>query len=185
MNERRVCARPCLWSMPSRRRNARPCSSRLLMTRNELEHAIRAACDLAGDDEAYVFGSQALLAQSPDAPDSLRQSAEADIMPKNGPGAVDAIDGALGESRHFTPPTTEPANARRGACRMLCRRLWGMLAGGAEGWVPQILQRQRRRDSANSRLRSPEPKGAGSSPSPALLAIGLVNQCPRVRAEAV
>ena len=27
------------------------------MTRAELEHAIRAACDVAGDDEVYVFGS--------------------------------------------------------------------------------------------------------------------------------
>jgi hypothetical protein len=29
------------------------------MTRLELEHAIRASCDVAGDDEVYVFGSQA------------------------------------------------------------------------------------------------------------------------------
>ncbi|HEX6536369.1 MAG TPA: hypothetical protein VF041_17390 [Gemmatimonadaceae bacterium] len=31
------------------------------MTRAELEHAIRAACDLAGDTEVIVFGSQAIL----------------------------------------------------------------------------------------------------------------------------
>ena len=31
------------------------------MTRAELEHAIRAACDVSGDDEVYVFGSQAIL----------------------------------------------------------------------------------------------------------------------------
>lgn len=51
------------------------------MTRAELEHAIRAACDVSGDDEVYVFGSQAILGQYPDAPESLRQSAEADIAP--------------------------------------------------------------------------------------------------------
>ena len=44
------------------------------MTRLELEHAIRASCDVAGDDEVYVFGSQAILGQYPDAPESLRQS---------------------------------------------------------------------------------------------------------------
>lgn len=38
------------------------------MTREELEHAIRAACDVSGDDEVYVFGSQAILGQYPDAP---------------------------------------------------------------------------------------------------------------------
>lgn len=53
------------------------------MTRAELEHAIRAACDVSGDNEVYVFGSQAILGQYPDAPESLRQSAEADIAPVN------------------------------------------------------------------------------------------------------
>ena len=48
------------------------------MTRLELEHAIRAACDVSGDDELYVFGSQAILGQYPDAPAALRQSAEAE-----------------------------------------------------------------------------------------------------------
>lgn len=48
------------------------------MTRAELEHAIRAACDVSGDNEVYVFGSQAILGQYPDAPESLRQSAEAE-----------------------------------------------------------------------------------------------------------
>jgi hypothetical protein len=51
------------------------------MTRAELEHAIRAACDVAEDDEVYVFGSQAILGQYPDAPVVLRQSAETDIAP--------------------------------------------------------------------------------------------------------
>jgi hypothetical protein len=30
------------------------------MTREELEHAIRAACDAAGDTEVWVFGSQSI-----------------------------------------------------------------------------------------------------------------------------
>lgn len=46
------------------------------MTREELEHAIRAACDVADDDEVWVFGSQAILGQYEDAPEELRMSAE-------------------------------------------------------------------------------------------------------------
>lgn len=71
------------------------------MTRAELEHAIRAACDVSGDDHVYVFGSQAILGQYPDAPEALRQSAEADIAPVTAVDMVDAIDGALGELSQF------------------------------------------------------------------------------------
>jgi hypothetical protein len=71
------------------------------MTRLELEHAIRAACDVSGDDEVYVFGSQAILGQYPEAPESLRQSAEADIAPVKAIEMVDVIDGNLGELSTF------------------------------------------------------------------------------------
>jgi len=71
------------------------------VTRAELEHAIRAACDVAGDDEVIVFGSQAILAKWPDAPEPLRMSIEVDIAPKNHPDQVDRIDGALGELSQF------------------------------------------------------------------------------------
>jgi hypothetical protein len=71
------------------------------MTRSELEHAIRAACDVADDTEVWVFGSQSILGQFPDAPAVLRQSAEADIAPRNHPERVDQIDGALGELSQF------------------------------------------------------------------------------------
>jgi len=71
------------------------------MTRNELEHAIRAASDVAGDDEVYVFGSQAILGQYPDAPESLRHSAEADIAPVNAVDMVEVIDAHLGELSAF------------------------------------------------------------------------------------
>jgi hypothetical protein len=71
------------------------------MTRAELEHAIRASCDVAEDDEVFVFGSQAILGQYPDAPEALRQSAEADIAPKNRPEMADKIDVFLGELSPF------------------------------------------------------------------------------------
>jgi len=71
------------------------------MTRAQLEHAIRAACDVAKDTELIVFGSQAILGQYPDAPPDLRASIEVDVQPINRPEAVDAIDGALGEMSQF------------------------------------------------------------------------------------
>jgi len=71
------------------------------VTRDDLEHAIRAACDVAGDTEVYVFGSQAILGQYPDAPAALCQSPDADVMPKNRPERADDIDGALGELSMF------------------------------------------------------------------------------------
>ena len=41
------------------------------MTRDQLEHAIRAACDVSEDTELWIFGSQAILGEFPDAPKSL------------------------------------------------------------------------------------------------------------------
>lgn len=55
------------------------------MTRDELEHAIRAACDAAGVDSVLVFGSQAILGQLPEPPESLTVSIEVDIMPLDRP----------------------------------------------------------------------------------------------------
>lgn len=71
------------------------------MTRDQLEHAIRAACDVSNDIELWIFGSQALLGEYPNAPDSLRASIEVDVQPKNRPEAVDIIDRALGELSMF------------------------------------------------------------------------------------
>lgn len=71
------------------------------MTRAELEHAIRAACDVADDSAVYVFGSQAILGEHPEAPLELRQSMEADVAPVTRPEMADRIDGALGELSPF------------------------------------------------------------------------------------
>ncbi len=72
------------------------------MTRQELEHAIRAACDVSGEDEVIVFGSQAILGQYANAPEELRQSMEADIAPGSGdPYIADQIDASLGEDSTF------------------------------------------------------------------------------------
>ncbi len=71
------------------------------MRRRDLEHLVRAAADIADDDEIIVIGSQAILGQFPDAPDELCVSAEADVFPKNKPERADLIDGSIGEGSPF------------------------------------------------------------------------------------
>jgi hypothetical protein len=70
------------------------------MKREDFEHVIRAAADITGD-EIVVIGSQAVLAQYPDAPEPLTSSLEADVYPRNYPDRADAIDGALGDGSPF------------------------------------------------------------------------------------
>ena len=71
------------------------------MTREQLEHPIRVAADIAQDDEIVIVGSQALLGQFPDAPATLRVSVEADLYPKNHPERAELIDGSIGEASPF------------------------------------------------------------------------------------
>lgn len=71
------------------------------MTRAELEHAIRAACEIAQDDAVYVFGSQAILGEHPNVPEFLRQSVEVDVAPVTRVDRADAIDGSIGELSLF------------------------------------------------------------------------------------
>ncbi len=71
------------------------------MTRAQLEHLIRAAATIADDDEIIVIGSQAVLAQFPDAPPELTVSVEADVYPKNHPDRSDLVDGSIGELSPF------------------------------------------------------------------------------------
>src|SRR5258706_13128782 len=46
------------------------------MTRDQLEHLIRAAAVIADDDTIVVVGSQAILGQFPNAPEPMRVSME-------------------------------------------------------------------------------------------------------------
>ncbi|MBI2899597.1 MAG: hypothetical protein HYY17_05390 [Planctomycetes bacterium] len=71
------------------------------MTRAQLEHIIRAAADIADDDEIMIVGSQAVLGQFPAAPAELLVSSEADVYPKNRPERADLIDGSIGEGSPF------------------------------------------------------------------------------------
>jgi len=71
------------------------------MTREQLEHLIRAASVIAADDSIVVIGSQAILGQFPDAPAPLRASVEADLFPLHHPERADLIDGSIGELSPF------------------------------------------------------------------------------------
>lgn len=71
------------------------------MTRAQLEHVLRAAAEIAQDDELVVIGSQAILGQFPDAPASLRTSVEVDLYPRHHPERADLVDGTLGELSPF------------------------------------------------------------------------------------
>jgi hypothetical protein len=72
-----------------------------LVTRAQLEHILRAAANIADDDEIVVIGSQAVLGQFPHAPAPLVVSNEADVYPKNRPERADLIDGSIGEGSPF------------------------------------------------------------------------------------
>lgn len=71
------------------------------MTRDELEHAIRAACEVADDTEVWVFGSQAILGQYEEAPEALRMSAEVDIAPVHKDEKTIGVDGVSGALSTF------------------------------------------------------------------------------------
>ena len=71
------------------------------MEMNELAHVLRAAKATTGEKVFTIVGSQAVLAQHPDAPAAMKMSMEVDIFPKSRPDLSDLIDGALGAESHF------------------------------------------------------------------------------------
>ncbi|MBB5205022.1 hypothetical protein HNQ51_002341 [Inhella inkyongensis] len=71
------------------------------MTREQLEHIIRAAGRITNQYEFMVIGSQSILGAVPNAPADLTVSMEADIYPWTEPALGDAIEGAIGEGSDF------------------------------------------------------------------------------------
>ena len=71
------------------------------MTRSQLEHIIRAAAGNADANDIVVIGSQAILAEFPEAPSELLVSVEADVFPRDRPADAILIDGAIGERSIF------------------------------------------------------------------------------------
>ena len=75
------------------------------MLKNQLEHIIRAACGITGEDNIVIIGSQSILASFPNTglPDLLTQSIEADVfyLRENSQELTDLIDGTIGELSIF------------------------------------------------------------------------------------
>ena len=75
------------------------------MHRSELEHIIRAACSITGEDNLVIIGSQAILASYPSGalPEQLTLSMEADVfyLKENSQELTDLIDGTIGELSIF------------------------------------------------------------------------------------
>jgi len=71
------------------------------MKRQELEHIVRAAAGITGEDEFVIIGSQSILGKHPDAPRTLRMSMEVDIYPRLRPELADLITGSIGEYSTF------------------------------------------------------------------------------------
>ena len=71
------------------------------MKRYALEHIIRAASGITNQSDIVVVGSQAVLAQFPNAHPGLLVSLEADVFPLHKPELSIQIDGAIGEHSMF------------------------------------------------------------------------------------
>jgi hypothetical protein len=71
------------------------------MTRQQLEHVVRAAGAITDEQKILVLGSQSILGSFPQAPASLTVSREADVCPVNDPAKAELISGAIGEVSQF------------------------------------------------------------------------------------
>lgn len=71
------------------------------MTRDELEHIIRASGDITDQYEFVIVGSQSILGPVPHPDQAFTASMEADIYPKAAPELAEKIDGAIGEGSQF------------------------------------------------------------------------------------
>ncbi len=75
------------------------------MRRTQLEHIIRAAGDVLGEQTVIIVGSQAILASfhEDELPVTATRSLEGDVLPLNDPDGLkaDLIDGVMGELSRF------------------------------------------------------------------------------------
>lgn len=66
-----------------------------------LAHILRAARAITGETVFVLAGSQAVLAQFPDAPDEMKMSMEIDLYPRFRPDLSEVVEGALGADSPF------------------------------------------------------------------------------------
>jgi hypothetical protein len=111
------------------------------MKRSELEHVLRAAAAITQESDFIIVGSQAILAEYPDAPSELTVSMEVDIFPRDRPDYSILIDGAIGEGSTFHDTFgyyahgvgPETATVPQGWQNRLVR-VSNSNTGGATGW---------------------------------------------------
>lgn len=71
------------------------------MTREQLEHIIRASATITNQYDIMVVGSQSILGTYPNPPDDFTASMEADVYPLHAPHLAEQIEGAIGEFSDF------------------------------------------------------------------------------------
>ena len=76
------------------------------MRRVDLEHIIRASCEVANQDQVLIIGSQSVLGtyNEFELPETITESVEADVIPlvdDASESQADMIDGAIGEMSMF------------------------------------------------------------------------------------
>lgn len=71
------------------------------MTREQLEHLIRACARITDQYEFVIVGSQSILGQVPHPPAVFTVSMEADMYPLAAPELAETIEGAIGEGSDF------------------------------------------------------------------------------------
>lgn len=71
------------------------------MTRDQLEHIIRACARITGEYEFVIVGSQSVLGAKPNPSVEFTASMEADIYPLNAPDKSHDIDVHIGEGSRF------------------------------------------------------------------------------------
>jgi hypothetical protein len=64
------------------------------MTRQQLEHIIRAAGSITDERVILVLGSQSILGSAENASEKLRLSMEADVFPLKAPDKTELINGS-------------------------------------------------------------------------------------------
>jgi hypothetical protein len=76
------------------------------VTREQLEHVVRAAAAITGDSEIVVIGSTSILGQFPNAPVEMLGSIEAEISPRNHAERFEWLDviGEMPTSSSVTSP---------------------------------------------------------------------------------
>ncbi len=71
------------------------------MTREQLEHVLRASAAITGSDHIVVIGSQAILGTFPNASPEFLKSFEVDVFTFRSPEDANLIEGSIGEASLF------------------------------------------------------------------------------------